>query len=204
MHYRPFSIRENQNTQQQSKTTRTSLPPNLKNIPDCLQSFCNLIFPKNSTCPSGKLRTKITSPIAKSTLPGLSDTTFFARCLTVHTCDVMGLPESGWSVLNLSASRLFSLQKVATQFTSCSPNRSHCLSETPSIFKSASMVDGLQLSQSLTIQFPQQKQNQQIERQTNEQRKQTKKNSNKLEPKKWTSCRKNLLSGLKQRFLCLL
>lgn len=77
--------------------------------------------------------------------------------LTVHTCDVVGLPESGWSVLNLSASRLFSLQKVATQFTSCSPNRSHCLSETPSTIKSASMVDGLQSSQSLTIQFPQQK-----------------------------------------------
>ena len=37
------------------------------------------ISPKNSTCPSGKLRTKITSPIAKSTSPGLSDTTFFAR-----------------------------------------------------------------------------------------------------------------------------
>ena len=37
------------------------------------------ISPKNSTCPSGKLRTKITSPIAKSTSPWLSDTTFFAR-----------------------------------------------------------------------------------------------------------------------------
>ena len=36
---------------------------------------------KNSTCPSGKLRTKITSPIAKSNSPGLSDTTFFARWL---------------------------------------------------------------------------------------------------------------------------
>ena len=35
-------------------------------------------FSKNSTCPSGKLRTKTTSPIAKSTGPGLSDTTFFA------------------------------------------------------------------------------------------------------------------------------
>ena len=35
------------------------------------------ISPKNSTCPSGKLRTKITSPIAKSTSPGLSHTTFF-------------------------------------------------------------------------------------------------------------------------------
>ena len=41
------------------------------------------IFPKYSTCPSGKLRTKITSPIAKSTSPRLSDTTFFAHwCLT--------------------------------------------------------------------------------------------------------------------------
>ena len=38
------------------------------------------ISQKHSTCPSGKLRTKITSPIAKSTSPGLSDTTFFARC----------------------------------------------------------------------------------------------------------------------------
>jgi len=38
------------------------------------------ISPKNSTCPSGKLRTKNTSPIAKSTSPGLSDMTFFARC----------------------------------------------------------------------------------------------------------------------------
>ena len=37
------------------------------------------ISPKNSTCPSGKLRTKNTSPIAKSTSPRLSDTTFFAH-----------------------------------------------------------------------------------------------------------------------------
>ena len=37
------------------------------------------ISPKHSTCPSGKLRTKNTSPIAKSTSPGLSDSTFFAR-----------------------------------------------------------------------------------------------------------------------------
>ncbi|CAH3022903.1 unnamed protein product, partial [Porites evermanni] len=36
--------------------------------------LCNL----NS---SKKLRAKLTSPIAKSTNPGLSDTTFFARCL---------------------------------------------------------------------------------------------------------------------------
>ena len=37
------------------------------------------IAQKNSTCPLGKLRTKITSPIAKSTSPGLLDMTFFAR-----------------------------------------------------------------------------------------------------------------------------
>ena len=37
------------------------------------------ISPQNSTCPSGKLRTKITSPAAKSASPGQSDTTFFAR-----------------------------------------------------------------------------------------------------------------------------
>ena len=37
------------------------------------------ISPKNSTCPLGKLRTKITSPMAKSTSPGLSNTTFFSH-----------------------------------------------------------------------------------------------------------------------------
>ena len=35
---------------------------------------------KNSSCLSGKLRTKFTSPIAKSPSPGLSDMTFFSRC----------------------------------------------------------------------------------------------------------------------------
>ena len=35
---------------------------------------------KNITCPSGKLKTEFTSPIAKSTSPGLLDTTFFACC----------------------------------------------------------------------------------------------------------------------------
>ena len=37
------------------------------------------ISQKNGTCPSGKLRTKITSPIAKSTGSGLLDMTFFAH-----------------------------------------------------------------------------------------------------------------------------
>ena len=63
-----------------------------------------------------------------------------------YTCVVVvvvGLPKSVWSSLNLSGSSSFSLQKVATQFTSCSPNRSHCLSDTPSTFRSVWMLDGL-------------------------------------------------------------
>ena len=43
-------------------------------------SFVIWILPKNFICPSGKLRIEITNPIAKSTNPGISDTTFFARC----------------------------------------------------------------------------------------------------------------------------
>ena len=52
-------------------------------------------FSKNFTYPLGKLRTKDTSPIAKSSSPTLSDTTctFFACCLLgilsehlLHTC----------------------------------------------------------------------------------------------------------------------
>ena len=35
--------------------------------------------PQKVTCPSGKLRTEFTSSIAKSTSPGLLNTTFFAR-----------------------------------------------------------------------------------------------------------------------------
>ena len=42
--------------------------------------FCNLNSSKEFTCPSGKLITEFTSPIAKSTSPGLSDTIFFACC----------------------------------------------------------------------------------------------------------------------------
>ena len=43
------------------------------------QFFCNLNSSKNFTCPSGKLIAEFTSLIAKSTSPGLADTTFFAR-----------------------------------------------------------------------------------------------------------------------------
>ena len=41
------------------------------------QFLCNLNSLRNFTCPSGKLITEWTSPIAKSTSPGLSDTTFW-------------------------------------------------------------------------------------------------------------------------------
>ena len=45
------------------------------------QFFCKLNSSKYFTCPSGKLRTEFTSLIAKSTSPGLSDTTFSAHCV---------------------------------------------------------------------------------------------------------------------------
>ena len=47
------------------------------------QFFFNLNSSKTITCLSGKLRREFTSPIAKSTSPRLSDTTFFARCLII-------------------------------------------------------------------------------------------------------------------------
>ena len=43
------------------------------------QFFYNLNSSKYFTYPSGKLRIEFASPIAKSTSPGLLDTTFFAR-----------------------------------------------------------------------------------------------------------------------------
>ena len=54
-----------------------------------------LILRKLFTCPSGQLTTESTSPIAKSTSPGLSDTTFFARCIRSWTCsDVKTWPKN--------------------------------------------------------------------------------------------------------------
>ena len=40
-----------------------------------------IMLETRSCCPSGKLSSKFTSSIAKFASPGLSDTTFFARCL---------------------------------------------------------------------------------------------------------------------------
>ena len=47
------------------------------------QFFCNVNFLKKIVCPSGKLRTKFTSPIAKSTSPRLLDMTFFVHCILI-------------------------------------------------------------------------------------------------------------------------
>ena len=72
--------------------------------------FCNLNSSKNFTCPWGKLITEFTSPIAKSTSPGLSDVTFFARCnpstqdsqnTTVGTRDFTGAFSSGLRSVSL-------------------------------------------------------------------------------------------------------
>ena len=51
---------------------------NLKHL--SYSTFVILILRKIFPCPSGKLSPEFTSPIAKSTSPGLSDTTFLARC----------------------------------------------------------------------------------------------------------------------------
>ena len=56
------------------------------------QFFCNLNSSKKFTCPSGKLITEFMSPIAKSTSPRLSDTTFFVRWRCNHFF--------GWQVSN--------------------------------------------------------------------------------------------------------
>ena len=54
---------------------------------------------KNSTCPLCKLRTKITSPIAKSTSPGLLDMTFFARWLYFYENET--IRANVWKLLKL-------------------------------------------------------------------------------------------------------
>ena len=53
----------------------------------------------------GKLKTEFTSPIAKSTSPGLSDTTFFAHCIhkkmiktQTHGCAIKRKPLQGYQM----------------------------------------------------------------------------------------------------------
>ena len=47
-------------------------------------------FLKKHHLPAGKLKTEFTSPIAKSTSPGLSDTTLFTRCKPLIPCTSNG------------------------------------------------------------------------------------------------------------------
>ena len=64
-------------------------------------------LPKNSTFTSGKLRTKNTSPLAKSASPRLSDTTLFARWLQVK-CFFLGVSSYQASpVVLLSCKEMF-------------------------------------------------------------------------------------------------
>ena len=64
-----------------TSSERLSVRRNLLGISNIwsYSTFVILILQKIFACPSGKLSTEFTSPIAKSTSPGLSDTTFFAR-----------------------------------------------------------------------------------------------------------------------------
>ena len=62
-------------------------------------------FLENITCPSGKLKTEFTSPIAKSTSPGLSDTTSFARCYSETKLEFI-LRLYYWSLVSFFVDRI--------------------------------------------------------------------------------------------------
>ena len=74
------------------------------------QFFCYSNSSKNITCPSGKLKTGFTSPIAKSTSPGLSNTTFFACWLQLLSKLLIDL---------FFFHVIIRLQKIGHHFTFC-------------------------------------------------------------------------------------
>ena len=74
------------------------------------QFFCYSNSSKNITCPSGKLKTGFTSPIAKSTSPGLSNTTFFACWLQLLSKLLIDL---------FSFHVIIRRQKIGHHFTFC-------------------------------------------------------------------------------------
>ena len=77
----------------------------------CHSGKLKLTFTSPFTCPSGKLITEFTSSIAKSTSPGLSDTTFFARRWTyLSPYPVYPNPFPPKSVLYFGPSSLHLLQ----------------------------------------------------------------------------------------------
>ena len=70
------------------------------------QFFCNLNSSKKFTCPSGKLITEFTSAIAKSASPGLSDSTFFARCPVEWHIPVETERDRGFFFITLGPTKL--------------------------------------------------------------------------------------------------
>ena len=91
------------------------------------QFFCNLNSSKKFTCPLGKLTTEFTSPIAKSTSPGLLDTTFFARWLpVVH----VGEELNSWEVLLVLFFPLFPM-KVTVGHSPCTCSQGKSLALGP-------------------------------------------------------------------------
>ena len=78
---------------------------------------------KNITCLSGKLKTKFTSPIAKSTSPGLSDTTFFARSNWVFSkCEGQASSVDYMYIRKVKGKVLRCFEFVRTDW----PDHSHC------------------------------------------------------------------------------
>ena len=73
---------------------------------------------EDMTCQSGKLKTEFTSPIAKSTSPGLSDTTFFA-CRIYRDKGERILIRSESHILNVE--RIFQLERswLRHNFSDC-------------------------------------------------------------------------------------
>ena len=63
------------------------------------QFFCQLNSSKYFTCLLGKLRAEFAGPITKSTSPWLSDTTFFARCLSqdIYRYSLSALTKPRWN-----------------------------------------------------------------------------------------------------------
>ena len=64
------------------------------------QFFCYSNSSKNITYPSGKLKTEFTSPIAKSTSHGLSNTTFTLHAACKHADFEICHPSFFWTVLS--------------------------------------------------------------------------------------------------------
>ena len=85
---------------------------NLKHL--SYSTFVILILWNIFACLSGKLSTEFTSPIAKSTSPGLLDRTFFARC--IHVSIIQRLNSVLTIVTIQERIKLFCFHARATEF----------------------------------------------------------------------------------------